>query len=225
MSMKSTGPSSITWSCRSSRRIPSAGSTSRAPSTRPTISTRSRTPGASRNAGRWAARAMPPDPMITPRERRRSGDGGVGIALAVEDVAQRRRVPLVEQHEDREQQAHRHGHRPQVGGDVSREARHAEQHEEDVLSQPAAQGEQQLLPLAVLGAEPIWRPGLAQLPDQADGAGKQLRLPHDVIAIHPGAEPLKQRPPDGPLDRKSTRLNSSHGYISYAVFCLKKKTN
>src|SRR2546429_5315225 len=27
----------------------------------------------------------------------------------------------------------------------------------------------------------------------------------------------------GYLDRKSTRLNSSHGYISYAVFCLKKK--
>src|SRR5256884_8988193 len=26
-------------------------------------------------------------------------------------------------------------------------------------------------------------------------------------------------------DRKSTRLNSSHGYISYAVFCLKKKKN
>src|SRR2546429_4025638 len=26
-----------------------------------------------------------------------------------------------------------------------------------------------------------------------------------------------------PQDRKSTRLNSSHGYISYAVFCLKKK--
>src|SRR2546422_9957692 len=25
------------------------------------------------------------------------------------------------------------------------------------------------------------------------------------------------------LDRKSTRLNSSHGYMSYAVFCLKKK--
>src|SRR2546429_2049392 len=30
-----------------------------------------------------------------------------------------------------------------------------------------------------------------------------------IIASHP--------------DRKSTRLNSSHGYISYAVFCLKKK--
>src|SRR5690606_42074650 len=28
---------------------------------------------------------------------------------------------------------------------------------------------------------------------------------------------------DGPLDRKSTRLNSSHVKISYAVFCLKKK--
>src|SRR2546422_2480120 len=27
----------------------------------------------------------------------------------------------------------------------------------------------------------------------------------------------------GTGDRKSTRLNSSHGYISYAVFCLKKK--
>src|SRR3989449_8563153 len=35
---------------------------------------------------------------------------------------------------------------------------------------------------------------------------------------------LKQRGfPQG--DRKSTRLNSSHGYISYAVFCLKKKKN
>src|SRR5687768_18292892 len=28
---------------------------------------------------------------------------------------------------------------------------------------------------------------------------------------------------DAEKDRKSTRLNSSHGYISYAVFCLKKK--
>src|SRR5687768_17622084 len=30
-------------------------------------------------------------------------------------------------------------------------------------------------------------------------------------------------PGAGIEDRKSTRLNSSHGYISYAVFCLKKK--
>src|SRR2546422_5453739 len=32
----------------------------------------------------------------------------------------------------------------------------------------------------------------------------------------------RQRAPSE-RDRKSTRLNSSHGYISYAVFCLKKK--
>src|SRR2546422_7676611 len=35
------------------------------------------------------------------------------------------------------------------------------------------------------------------------------------------ADPGRHRPQPG--DRKSTRLNSSHGYISYAVFCLKKK--
>src|SRR2546422_7441155 len=33
----------------------------------------------------------------------------------------------------------------------------------------------------------------------------------------------RERPCAQLLDRKSTRLNSSHGYISYAVFCLKKK--
>src|SRR3712207_7418502 len=32
-------------------------------------------------------------------------------------------------------------------------------------------------------------------------------------------------PVHGDLDRKSTRLNSSHANISYAVFCLKKKKN
>src|SRR2546422_4094516 len=34
---------------------------------------------------------------------------------------------------------------------------------------------------------------------------------------------LEHAAPEGVRDRKSTRLNSSHGYISYAVFCLKKK--
>src|SRR5690606_39548592 len=34
---------------------------------------------------------------------------------------------------------------------------------------------------------------------------------------------LDDRAPGGVLDRKSTRLNSSHVKISYAVFCLKKK--
>src|SRR2546429_2111931 len=33
----------------------------------------------------------------------------------------------------------------------------------------------------------------------------------------------RRRPTRRREDRKSTRLNSSHGYISYAVFCLKKK--
>src|SRR2546422_5606600 len=33
----------------------------------------------------------------------------------------------------------------------------------------------------------------------------------------------QMRPSRFAIDRKSTRLNSSHGYISYAVFCLKKK--
>src|SRR5256884_6196015 len=38
----------------------------------------------------------------------------------------------------------------------------------------------------------------------------------------PSTSPRPAQPPS-PSDRKSTRLNSSHGYISYAVFCLKKK--
>src|SRR2546422_4611379 len=35
--------------------------------------------------------------------------------------------------------------------------------------------------------------------------------------------PVRADDRSGFEDRKSTRLNSSHGYISYAVFCLKKK--
>src|SRR2546429_6133815 len=56
--------------------------------------------------------------------------------------------------------------------------------------------------------------GLASLADgevrssieEIEGTGKAA----DRLAVFSG-------------DRKSTRLNSSHGYISYAVFCLKKK--
>src|SRR3989449_7836736 len=36
-------------------------------------------------------------------------------------------------------------------------------------------------------------------------------------------ELIRERFGEPGLDRESTRLNSSHGYISYAVFCLKKK--
>src|SRR2546429_1049165 len=39
----------------------------------------------------------------------------------------------------------------------------------------------------------------------------------------PGHRPRADSFGEPRLDRKSTRLNSSHGYISYAVFCLKKK--
>src|SRR3712207_8322317 len=50
---------------------------------------------------------------------------------------------------------------------------------------------------------------------------------HDRRVRRPGGPAARgrlRRAP-GPADRKSTRLNSSHANISYAVFCLKKKTN
>src|SRR5215813_15176414 len=43
--------------------------------------------------------------------------------------------------------------------------------------------------------------------------------------LRPQCRPPLRTPPGGPADRKSTRLNSSHVRISYAVFCLKKKKN
>src|SRR2546427_6028556 len=46
--------------------------------------------------------------------------------------------------------------------------------------------------------------------------------PAPLARTRASAAPLRRgRPP--PADRKSTRLNSSHSQISYAVFCLKKK--
>src|SRR2546421_9390634 len=48
-----------------------------------------------------------------------------------------------------------------------------------------------------------------------EGAGLESRVFEGAV------EPDAQLP--GHLDRKSTRLNSSHDQISYAVFCLKKK--
>src|SRR5207247_9287298 len=42
---------------------------------------------------------------------------------------------------------------------------------------------------------------------------------------HKGFDPDPAIPPHHAVDRKSTRLNSSHEWISYAVFCLKKKKN
>src|SRR5687768_5915976 len=77
-------------------------------------------------------------------------------------------------------------------------------------------------------------------------SGQNRRVPgqplHTNFSLRAGGEYLALVRPDGTaeqeftpefppqdpdesygLDRKSTRLNSSHGYISYAVFCLKKK--
>src|SRR3712207_8576118 len=46
-------------------------------------------------------------------------------------------------------------------------------------------------------------------------------LTEEGVRFHPEALAMIARAADG--DRKSTRLNSSHANISYAVFCLKKK--
>src|SRR5687768_17849634 len=48
-------------------------------------------------------------------------------------------------------------------------------------------------------------------PSESDDLGGLARRVSGRVVGRPGG------------DRKSTRLNSSHGYISYAVFCLKKK--
>src|SRR5690242_21155277 len=63
------------------------------------------------------------------------------------------------------------------------------------------------------------------------GRGHDLEDPPDALALRRrrgrhqrGArERVGGQPRDSRLDRKSTRLNSSHMSISYAVFCLKKK--
>src|SRR5256884_2042736 len=50
------------------------------------------------------------------------------------------------------------------------------------------------------------------------------RRSSEILLASPGRDAGFSGPASlGDSDRKSTRLNSSHGYISYAVFCLKKK--
>src|SRR3989454_9108675 len=46
-----------------------------------------------------------------------------------------------------------------------------------------------------------------------------------LLGRTPGAPVTVEIKPTATIDRKSTRLNSSHLVISYAVFCLKKKNN
>src|SRR3712207_8835536 len=75
--------------------------------------------------------------------------------------------------------------------------------------------------LSLHDALPISAPRLQHLPGPdllpADQPG------HDLPVLRQELLP-RRRPRPGGGDRKSTRLNSSHANISYAVFCLKKKT-
>src|SRR5256885_13214746 len=72
-------------------------------------------------------------------------------------------------------------------------------------------------PAATARAAPLWRERTARpLPDLHSGDGPGDHQPLNL------AGPLENCVD---LDRKSTRLNSSHLVISYAVFCLKKKTS
>src|SRR5437764_7386163 len=82
----------------------------------------------------------------------------------------------------------------------------------------------QIYTLSLHDALPIWRlPRVLQV-----GGGEQQFLRQRVFGAH-GHSPVRSPslivPPAVSIDRKSTRLNSSHRCISYAVFCLKKKKN
>src|SRR2546430_9797680 len=55
--------------------------------------------------------------------------------------------------------------------------------------------------------------------------GDEAIIPAPYWVSYPDMVLLADGLPVMPLDRKSTRLNSSHSQISYAVFCLKKKKN
>src|SRR2546429_4850441 len=57
--------------------------------------------------------------------------------------------------------------------------------------------------------------------EHREAAIEDLRIDRWSVPVVHGRRPAREDHAD--QDRKSTRLNSSHGYISYAVFCLKKK--
>src|SRR5437867_896387 len=191
MSMKSSGARSRSCSRRSSSGIASTRGTSTALSTSATTATRPRRDAASRSAGRCDCRAMPPAPITAPRYRLRSGDPGVRIALAVEQVAERGGVPLVDPEERDQHQTHPHGLGPQERGDVRGDGRHAQQHEADVLAEPGAQRQHDLLARTVLGAERVGDAATSQEADEFHGSREEMHLPFHVVAVDPRAKALE----------------------------------
>src|SRR5256885_6878545 len=77
-----------------------------------------------------------------------------------------------------------------------------------------------LFPYTTLFRSAQWAWGLGI----ADGGTHDLAARH-AAQSHAAHQPLDCAAGHDDADRKSTRLNSSHLVISYAVFCLKKKTN
>src|SRR3712207_8400683 len=82
----------------------------------------------------------------------------------------------------------------------------------------------EIYPLPLHDALPIWAQQVSQMVDRVmalpEGSRHYLLAP--VVRGRKG-EYRKELAEWQKLDRKSTRLNSSHANISYAVFCLKKK--
>src|SRR5205085_11335707 len=78
----------------------------------------------------------------------------------------------------------------------------------------------------VLIAKPLGQP-LDDFPNVARWRAMIKQRPAVQAGVDLGKELRRSAPPSDEerRDRKSTRLNSSHSQISYAVFCLKKKNN
>src|SRR3712207_6991141 len=76
-----------------------------------------------------------------------------------------------------------------------------------------------LFPYTTLFRSQLRALGRAALDGALDPGVLRAGEPEDALAA------LQRLPGIGPLDRKSTRLNSSHANISHAVFCLKKITS
>src|SRR3712207_8858046 len=79
--------------------------------------------------------------------------------------------------------------------------------------------------LSLHDALPIYeQPQLGERPVSHEDGGTDAPGRVDRGVGHWDADEMDQRQDEADRDRKSTRLNSSHANISYAVFCLKKKT-